>query len=1072
MNNPVFEPVAGEHDVDFVALERKWLTRWYATDDAGTSIIDRYLTRNESSEKRFSFIDGPITANNPMGVHHAWGRTYKDLFLRFRNMQGYRQRFQNGYDGQGLWIEVEEEKLHGFKSKHEIEGYGVGKFVQECKDRVDRFADIITEQSKRLGYFMDWDDSYHTKSDENNYAIWGFLKRCHENGWLYEGEDVMPWCPRCGTGMSQHEIATEGYAEVVHPGLFLTFPLIDRPGEELLIWTTTPWTLAANVAAAVNPAYPYVKVRNSAADGNERLLWLSENRLHILTGKHEVLERLTGSEMVDWRYSGPFDDLPAQSATKDAHRVIEWKEVGEDEGSGIVHIAPGAGTEDFQLGKELGLDAIAPLDEDGVYVAGFSELSGKSVDEVNPLIYEALRDKRIFYKVDDYTHRYPVCWRCSSELVFRLVDEWFISMDEIRHAMKATTRTIRWIPEFGLHRELEWLDNMSDWMISKKRYYGLALPIYPCSKCPEVNVIGSRAELAARAVDGWDEFDGNSPHRPWVDNVTISCNGCDASVERIKDVGNAWLDAGIVSFSTLRYDDDPDYWKDWYPADWISESFPGQFRNWFYSLICMATVLDNTAPTKTVFSYGLMRDEHGEEMHKSKGNSIEFEAAADEMGADIMRWVYSRHTPQNNLNFGFSVGDLARRQFLLPLWNIYYFLVTYANLDEWSPRAESSESGISDGPDPSDANELDRWVTSELNMLVKDVTEDLEDWRVEIASGRIERFVDRLSNWYVRRSRRRFWKSDDDADKQSAYQTLYSCVSTLSRLLAPFMPFISEEIYQNLVKRVDPSAPDSVHLSDWPVADESVIDEELSLNTDLAMRLSSLGRAARASIGVRVRQPLAELIVRLRYPEEELRLGQIAQQLRDELNVKVVRLASETDSFLNYEIKPDYRLLGPKYRTQIGAISSAIGEADASDVAQRVEAGEQVTLGGFTFEPDEILVNTVAADGYAVQSDAQCSVGISTQINDDLIAEGMVRETAHYVQLLRKEAGLEISDRIVLWLNAESGYALSEALIAGTDYIASETLAVSVRHDEPINPTVSELCTVEGYMLTISLRAC
>lgn len=1072
MNNPVFEPVAGEHDVDFVALERKWLTRWYATDDAGTSIIDRYLTRNESSEKRFSFIDGPITANNPMGVHHAWGRTYKDLFLRFRNMQGYRQRFQNGYDGQGLWIEVEEEKLHGFKSKHEIEGYGVGKFVQECKDRVDRFADIITEQSKRLGYFMDWDDSYHTKSDENNYAIWGFLKRCHENGWLYEGEDVMPWCPRCGTGMSQHEIATEGYAEVVHPGLFLTFPLIDRPGEELLIWTTTPWTLAANVAAAVNPAYPYVKVRNSSGEGNERLLWLSENRLQILTGKHEVLERLPGSAMVDWRYSGPFDDLPAQSATKDAHRVIEWKEVGEDEGSGIVHIAPGAGTEDFQLGKELGLSAIAPLDEDGVYVDGFDNLSGKSVDEVNPLIYDALRDKGIFYKVEDYSHRYPVCWRCSSELVFRLVDEWFISMDEIRHAMKATTRTIRWIPEFGLHRELEWLDNMSDWMISKKRYYGLALPIYPCSKCPEVNVIGSRAELAERAVDGWDEFDGNSPHRPWVDNVTISCNGCDASVERIKDVGNAWLDAGIVSFSTLRYDDDPEYWKDWYPADWISESFPGQFRNWFYSLICMATVLDNTAPTKTVFSYGLMRDEHGEEMHKSKGNSIEFEAAADEMGADIMRWVYSRHTPQNNLNFGFSVGDLARRQFLLPLWNIYYFLVTYANLDEWSPRAESSESGISGGPDRSDANELDRWVTSELNMLVKDVTEDLEDWRVEIASGRIERFVDRLSNWYVRRSRRRFWKSDDDADKQSAYQTLYRCVSTLSRLLAPFMPFISEEIYQNLVKRVDPSAPDSVHLSDWPVADESVIDAELSLNTDLAMRLSSLGRAARASMGVRVRQPLAELIVQLRYPEEELRLGQIAQQLRDELNVKVVRLASETDSFLNYEIKPDYRLLGPKYRTQIGAISSAIGEADASDVAQRVEAGEQVTLGGFTFEPDEILVNTVAADGYAVQSDARCSVGISTQIDDDLIAEGMVRETAHHVQLLRKEAGLEISDRIVLWLNAESGYALSEALIAGTDYIASETLAVSVRHDEPINPTVSELCTVEGYMLTISLRAC
>ena len=1071
MNKPVFEPVAGEQGVDFVALERKWLERWYAPDQSGTSIINRYLTRNEASEKRFSFIDGPITANNPMGVHHAWGRTYKDLFLRFRNMQGYRQRFQNGYDGQGLWIEVEEEKLHGFKSKHEIEGYGVGKFVQECKDRVDRFADTITEQSKRLGYFMDWDDSYHTKSDENNYAIWGFLKTCHENGWLYEGEDVMPWCPRCGTGMSQHEIATEGYAEVVHPGLFLTFPLIDRSGEELLIWTTTPWTLAANVAAAVHDANQYVKVRNVSADGTERLLWLSANRLHILDGKHEVLEQLPGSAMVGWRYSGPFDDLPAQSDTKDAHRVIEWKEVGEDEGTGIVHIAPGAGTEDFQLGKENGLVAIAPLDEDGVYVDGFGELSGKSVDEVNPMIYQALRDKGIFYKVEDYTHRYPVCWRCGSELVFRLVDEWFISMDEVRHAMKATTKTIRWIPEFGLARELEWLDNMSDWMISKKRYYGLALPIYPCpdADCEEVNVIGSRAELEARAVEGWDKFNGNSPHRPWIDEVTVSCIGCGSPTERIKDVGNAWLDAGIVSFSTLSYYDDRDYWADWYPADWISESFPGQFRNWFYSLICMATVLDGTAPTKTVFSYGLMRDEHGEEMHKSKGNSIEFEAAADKMGADIMRWVYSRHTPQNNLNFGFSVGDLARRQFLLPLWNIYYFLVTYANLDGWSPSTGSGKRAPSAG---SDANELDLWVTSELNMLVKDVTADLEDWRVEVASARIERFVDRLSNWYVRRSRRRFWKSDDDADKQSAYETLYRCVSTLSQLLAPFMPFISEEIYQNLVKRVDQSAPDSVHLSDWPVADASVIDEELSRDTDLAMRLSSLGRAARASMGVRVRQPLAELIVQLRHPEEESRLGQIAQQLRDELNVKVVRLASDTDNFLEHRLSPNFKLLGPKYRTEIGSIMSAIRAADPSSVAQKVEAGEQIPLGDFTLEPEEILVDTVAADGYAVESDGQCSVGISMEVDDDLIAEGMVRETAHFVQLMRKEAGLEISDRIVLWLNAESGSALSEVLTAGAEYIASETLAVSVRHDEPTNFTARGNCIVNGELLTIGLRAC
>ena len=1072
MKDPVFNPVDGEHDVDFVALERKWLERWYAPDQSGTSIIDRYLTRNESSEKRHSFIDGPITANNPMGVHHAWGRTYKDLFLRFRNMQGYRQRFQNGYDGQGLWIEVEVEKQHGFKSKHEIESYGIGKFVQECKDRVDRFADIITEQSKRLGYFMDWDDSYHTKSDENNYAIWGFLKKCHENGWLYEGEDVMPWCPRCGTGMSQHEIATEGYAEVTHPGLFLTFPLIDRQGEELLIWTTTPWTLAANVAAAVNESNSYVKVSNVAADGSERLVWLSENRLHILDGRQQVLERLPGSEMVGWRYAGPFDDLHAQSRAKDEHQVIGWKDVGDDEGTGIVHIAPGAGTEDFQLGKECGLEAIAPLNEDGVYVDGFGELSGKSVDEVNPLIFQELRDKQIFYKVEDYRHRYPVCWRCSSELVFRLVDEWFISMDEIRHAMKSTTKTIRWIPEFGLDRELEWLDNMSDWMISKKRYYGLALPIYPCSECDEVNVIGSRAELEARTVEGWNEFNGHAPHRPWLDGVKVSCVGCGSPTDRIKDVGNAWLDAGIVSFSTLQYYDDRDYWADWYPADWISESFPGQFRNWFYSLICMATVLDGTAPTKTVFSYGLMRDEHGDEMHKSKGNAIEFEAAADQMGADVMRWVYSRHTPQNNLNFGFNVGDLARRQFLLPLWNIYYFLVTYANLDEWSPSVGANDKGDSAIPSASGANELDRWVTSELNMLVKNVTDDLEDWRIEVASERIEKFVGRLSNWYVRRSRRRFWKSEDDADKKSAYETLYSCVTTLSRLLAPFMPFIAEEVYQNLVRRLDPSAPDSVHLSDWPVADESAIDEELSRNTDLAMQLSSLGRAARATIGVKVRQPLGAVIVQLRDPHDQARLGQITQQLRDELNVKEVRHASETDSLLAHRIRPNLPLLGPKYGRRLAEVRQLLADADASDVAQRVEAGERINLNGLTLEPEEVLVDAVAADGYAVESDGQCSVGVSTQIDNDLLAEGMVRETAHIVQLMRKNSGLEISDRIVLWLNAENSSLLAEALISGADYIATETLAASVRHDQPVNEASREDHIINGDKITIALRAC
>ena len=1065
-NQNTFDPVLPEAEVDFVATEKQWLERWNTPNADGRTLIDRYLARNNDAEKNYSFIDGPITANNLMGVHHAWGRTYKDLFLRFRNMQGYRQRFQNGYDGQGLWIEVEVEKEKGFKSKQEIETYGVGKFVEECKARVDHFSDIITRQSQRLGYFMQWDDSYHTKSDENNYAIWAFLRRCHDNGWLYKGKDVMPWCPRCGTGMSQHEIATEGYAEIVHPGFFIRLPLLDRDGEALLVWTTTPWTLAANVAAAVNPENDYVKVRNTVGDVVQTL-WLSANRLHVLDGKHEIIERAKGADLLGWRYRGPFDDLEAQSEARNEHRVIEWEDVGDAEGTGIVHIAPGAGSEDFQLGRENGLPVIAPLDDAGVYVDGFGPLSGNSVDEVNPIIFDILRESGVYYKVEDYSHRYPICWRCSSELVFRLVDEWFISMDQLRHTMMEATKTIKWVPAFGEARELDWLRNMQDWMISKKRYYGLALPIYECSECDNFDVIGSRDELRARAIEGWDDYEGQSPHRPWIDAVKINCSKCDAATPRITDVGNAWLDAGIVSFSTLHYNDDRDYWRDWFPADWISESFPGQFRNWFYSLICMAAALEGVAPTKAVFSYGLMRDENGEEMHKSKGNSIPFEDAADRMGADVMRWVFARHIPQNNLNFGYSVGDAARRRFVLPLWNVYYFFTTYARLDGWTPQTQSTGHSGEPG-NRRVANELDRWAISELNALVRSVTADLENWRIERASEAIETYVERLSNWYVRRSRRRFWKSEDDNDKQDAYNTLYTCLTTLSQLLAPIMPFISEEIYTNLVSRRFSDAPDSVHMADWPTTDESVIDDALALRTNLAMRLASLGRSARSAAGIKVRQPLNALIVELNSPEERVALEMIANQLKDELNVRNVRDTSESDSLMAYRLRPNLPALGPKYGRQVNEIRNLLKDADAAAVAASVRNGERARLADFELAPDEILVDNIAAEGYAVESDGTYTVGISTEITEELRAEGYVRDIAHIVQNMRKNAGLEISDRIHLSINAPEGSDVASAIANHTDYITNETLAVGI-NGEIGDEIARDRHNVDGVVVEIGL---
>ncbi len=1104
-----FEPVAPR--VDFVANEERTLKWWY---EAG--IVDRYLHRNDRSPRKWSFIDGPITANNPMGVHHAWGRMYKDLFLRWRNMQGYRQRFQNGFDGQGLWVEVNVEKDLGFKSKKDIEAYGIAKFVEECKARVRHYAAVQTEQSKRLGYFMDWEPSshtdeqerrgdisggsYHTMSDENNYTIWHFLKACHERGWLYEGTDVMPWCPRCGTGLSQHEIVTEGYQELTHTSVYVKLPLLlkhngetTEAGESLVVWTTTPWTLPANVAAAVNPEHTYVRVKNG-----DDTLWLGAQRAKaVLKGEYEVIEQRRGSEMVGWRYRGPFDGLPGASEAKDAHRVIEWDDVGEEEGTGIVHIAPGAGAEDFKLGKENALPVIAPLDESGVYVTGpaFGQFAGKAVPQVNEAVLEALRQTGAFYKTEKIKHRYPVCWRCNTELVFRLVSEWFINMDgkgfigpdgkwlsateaakaapgtvkatTYREQMIEVTQKIRWVPSFGLDRELDWLRNMHDWMISKKRYWGLALPIWKCEECGNVDVMGSETELKARAVEGWAEFDGHSPHRPWVDAVKVACPKCGAKASRIKDVGNPWLDAGIVPFSTLGYRHDRRHWNEWYPADWISESFPGQFRNWFYSLLAMSTALENHEPFKACFTYALMRDEKGEEMHKSKGNAIWFEDGAKKMGVDVMRWQFSRHTPAQNINFGYAPGDEVRRQFLIPLWNVYSFFVTYANLDGWTP----SHDGRGDASAPA-WSELDRWLLSELNRVTSVVTRHLEEWRPEAAAHELEEFVDRLSNWYVRRSRRRFWKSESDADKAAAYAALYECLTTLTRLLAPFIPFVTEEMYQNLVAGRVAGAPDSVHLTDWPKPDASLIDEELAARTGLAIKLASLGRSARASSKLKVRQPLAELAVELREAKEYAYLPVIEPQLLDELNVKRVRGvakgASAGGGLLSYNIKPNLPKLGPKYGKQMAEIRALLSKADPAAVAGAAERGQTIKLGEFELAPDEVLIEKVAPAGYAVASDGGYAAAVMTEITPELKAEGTAREVVHLVQNLRKTAGLEISDRITLYIGSSG--AVRAALEALDTYVREETLAVSVSHLAPAADMAAESHDIEGENVTIGLR--
>jgi isoleucyl-tRNA synthetase len=1137
--------------VDFIAQEHEILEFWKVNDSFEKN---REIHRGQP---HWSFIDGPITANNPMGVHHGWGRTYKDLYNRFWTMKGRELRYQNGFDCQGLWVEVEVEKEKGFKSKLDIEKFGLNEFVRLCKARVLKYAGVQTDQSIRLGYWMEWNDSeklnwladklledpmkvitftgpngksvtdtveqvvgqlglpqlggsYFTFSNENNYMIWKMLKKSWEKGWLYRGADVMPWCPRCATGISQHEIVTDGYMELTHRAVTLRFPLRGREGESLLVWTTTPWTLTSNVAAAVGPELDYVKVRNG-----KDIIYLSKGTLHMLKGEYEVLGELKGKEMEGWTYDGPFDELPAANTpggvthlkklvegitatAAEVHQVILWDEVGEAEGTGIVHIAPGCGAEDFGLGKEHNFPLIAPIQDEGIFIDGFGWLTGMHVSEVATPIFEDLEKKGFLYQVAPYTHRYPTCWRCKTELVFRLVDEWFISMGQLydkprdqvtaeekeaslRYQIMDVVDQIRWIPEFGHARELDWLRNMHDWMISKKRYWGLALPIWVCKDCGHYHVIGDEHELEERAVEGWDEFKGHTPHRPFIDKVKITCDNCGAKMSRISEVGNPWLDAGIVSFSTLRYRDDPDYWREWFPANWISESFPGQFRNWFYSLLAMATVLENKPPFLENFSYASLLAEDGRQMHKSWGNSIEFNDAADKMGVDTMRWLYCAQKPENDLLFGYQRAEEARRRFIIPLWNVYSFFSTYASLDNWTPSlaspplTEGTEGrltpGTPEGPTPSSDNPLDRWILARLNQVVAQVTQNFEDSDAYSATQAFESLLDDLSNWYVRRSRRRFWKSEADRDKETAYATLWHALVKMTRVLAPILPFITETMYQNLVRSVLPESYESVHHTDWPGADKAVIDEKLIYQMDLARQVASLGLSARSNAGLKVRQPLAEVLAHVSEGSAELS-AELTEIVADELNVKALEFVTDVDELVSYKVLPNNKLLGPKFGADFPKVRAALNSLPPAQVAAKIAAEEAVTfeLNGETvsLSGEEVLVSTEAAEGMAVAADKLVTVAIDTVVTPELKAEGLAREIVRRIQTQRKNADFNIEDRIKTWYVASDE--LARVFTNWGEYIQAETLTTELVPGEPPADAFVEKHKVKGAELTIGVK--
>jgi isoleucyl-tRNA synthetase len=1065
----------------------------------------------------WSFIDGPITANNPMGVHHAWGRTYKDLWNRYFSMRGRELRYQQGFDCQGLWVEVEVEKELGFKTKKDIETYGIAEFVVKCKQRVLNYSAKQTEQSIRLGYWMDWNSpeelrklalamehplekttyigskgsvtntaewivghlglpeiggSYYTLSDENNYMIWTALKICHERGWLYQGQDSMPWCPRCSTGISQHEIVTEGYRELVHTSVFVKFPLKEHEGS-LLIWTTTPWTLTSNVAVAANPELIYVKVKV-----NGEILYLSKGTIETVLqkGSYEILEEINGKTMEGWKYIGPYDhlDTPKKMMVPEAHRVIMWNDVGETEGSGLVHIAPGAGKEDFELGKKNKLPAPAPLDEYGVIIEGYGWLTGIAVAESSEPIFKDLRERGLIYRTQKVTHRYPVCWRCGSELVFRLVTEWFINMGEkydkpleeitseekdhsLRYQMMDSTNQVHWIPEFGLKRELDWLSNMDDWMISKKRYWGLALPIWSC-KCGWFEVIGDENELKERAVEGWEKFEGHSPHKPYIDHVKIRCPQCGNNVNRIPDVGNPWLDAGIVAFSTIQYRSNREYWKRWFPASFITESFPGQFRNWFYAMLAMSTILERHTPYEVCLGHASVLAEDGREMHKSWGNALWFDDVADTVGADVMRWIYCSSRPENDVLFGYTKANDVKRTYFMTLLNIYNFFTLYANLDKWTPIQK-----------PSQISSLDRWVLSRLNSLIEKTTLNFDAYDVYTVTQEIGTFIDELSKWYVRRSRRRFWKTETDDEKKAAYSTLYTCLKTLVILTAPLTPHVSEAIYQRLVRPVEPNAPESVHHNDWPTANKTLIDNALMIEMSLAIQASGLGRAARSKVAIKLRQPLHEAVL-IADDATLKRLENIQELIKEELNVKTIRLTQDREILQSHIVKPLPRVLGRKHGKLFTKIAIAINTL-LEDNINKLAANQSILIDieGTSIEvhPEEVEILSKPIDGYSIVEENGVLIGVDTTIDDELGSEGLARDIVRRIQALRKAAGFDINDHIDIYYRGDPE--IIEVFTEETEYIKTETLAEIIQEGTPSSKAELTYYEIGGLSLTLGL---
>jgi isoleucyl-tRNA synthetase len=1041
-----FSPVPPQ--VSFPELERRILAYW-----AERGIVERGLNRNAGAEE-WVFYEGPPTANGKPGVHHVEARIFKDIFPRFQVMRGRYVHRKAGWDCHGLPVELQIEKELGFHRKAEIEEYGIERFNAACRESVLRYVAEWERLTERIGFWINMSDPYLTMAPEYVDSVWWSLKTLHDTGLLFEDYKSVPYCPRCETALSDHELNYAGSYRTVHdPSVYVRFPLVDDEAD-LLIWTTTPWTLPSNLAAAVHPEVTYAKV----AVGVERPVILAEPLVEAVVGPGaRVIETITAAELVGRRYVPPFrfvePDAPA------------WYVIGEDfvtttDGTGIVHIAPAFGADDLEAGRRHGLPMVNLVDRSGHFVPQAGPFAGMWVKDADQAVIADLDARGLLFRSEDYEHNYPHCWRCGTPLLYYAKTSWFVRTTARRDELLAENEKTAWHPEAIKHgRYGDWLANNVDWALSRDRYWGTPLPIW---RCPDGHqtCVGSRAELSALA--GRD-LSGLDPHRPHVDAVGFACPTCGKPATRVPEVIDAWYDSGSMPFAQWGYPHkNEEVFRRRFPADFIAEGLD-QTRGWFYSLMAVSTLVFGRSSYREVLCLGLIVDEEGRKMSKSLGNVLDPWVVLENQGADALRWyLFTSGSPWANRRLGPTVVDEFLRRYLLTLWNTYSFFVTYANLDGFDP-ASAPPIPVSERP------ELDRWVIAELHDTIGDVTDALETYDALAGGRRLDAFVDDLSNWYVRRSRRRFWRTGslgESDDKASAYATLHECLVTIARLTAPFTPFLAEEIFTNL------TGSESVHLDNWPTCDESLIDQSLIDRMRLARELVALGRAARAKAKVKTRQPLPKALAVVP-AAERAQVGDMARLVAEELNVKELELVDSLEELVHYSIRPNFRALGPRFGPRMPAVAkalTALGPEEIRAMREEVTAGKPVTLEvdgeTVTLDPSELEVRAEKREGYEVEHEGPYAVALDVEVTPELRAEGLAREVVRAVQEARKEAGLEIADRIGLWLDA--GGELAAAIAFHHDWILGEVLATT-RLTSPEGCFFTKTADIEGETLTIGI---